>query len=244
MNSYDFLTALGLVDQKLILEAVDLMQLNAAPQKRRTGQSRSRRARRTLLIAALIAVLFTVAAFALGYGAQLHKTQGLSGTIVGHSGNFGDVQTYITFDIEGECLTAQFKANWLPDREGSVDFTGYLAAKPEDNALPYLIQIYTGNRLKDVRCMFSGQTETVLQDEWLGMQRTELSVYGDSWGGRPANYLLLFQTEGNYLVYIAGNSDFSVLEKIAENMEFKTGDTDSFSRSKPTDAMWLDMALG
>lgn len=87
------------------------------------------------------------------------------------------------------------------------------------------------------------------RDEWNGYQRLELrtdysAVEGHLWD--EANYVLLFQPDGNYLVYIAGTSELSVLEKIAENLEVRPGaaDTRPDEADGGTDVCWFDLGRG
>ena len=193
------------------------------------NSKRVRKISKTALIAAVIAAALALTALAAVFSTGVHKTDGLSGTWGGGQRvTFRDARTYVTFDSSAPRHEYLFKTNWLPSPPTwgeAGEFMEYLADEGHDAILPYQINTYNRTDLQGIRYCFDGEAEVIRQDMWRGFERTELSI---DYTGTPhsydrANYLLLFQPEDNYLVFIGGTDSMEVLEKIAENLEIRVG---------------------
>ena len=116
----------------------------------------------------------------------------------------------------------------------------------------------------DLVYYFNGEVLSEKYDIWQGMSRLRLSIdYANSehysYCGVPVNYLILMDPDRRVMVYIAGTSEFNVLEAIAENMEIKVTDEvdtrkefeEEWTKGPPSnveyldpDVSWLDLGRG
>lgn len=213
-----------------------------------------------VLIAAALAAALAVTALAAGLlGTGVHPANG----VTGHRGengwvNFEDTQLYVTFASDAPRHEAFFKANWLPSRPDWVngsdpggsyngEYTDYLTNAGKGSIMPYEINTYNSTNLQGMRYCLNGAAEVLRQDLWNGFERTEIHV--DYTGNEhitfeSANYLLLFQPEDNYLIYIAGTDPMETMEKIAENLEIRVGEELRDLPEPGFDVAWFDIGRG
>ena len=209
-----------------------------------------RRISKTALIAAVIAAALAISGLAAYYATTVHKTDGLSGTWGGNKRvYFEDARTYVTFESSAPRHEYLFKANWLPSPPTWGDagqFVDYLADEGHGAVLPYEINTYNRTDLQGIRYCFDGEAEVVRQDMWKGFERTELVIdyTGTCHGYTKASYILLFQPEDNYLVFIGGTCPLEMLEKIAENLEIQLGPVIGELYDAGSDIAMLDIGRG
>ena len=209
-----------------------------------------RRFSKTTLIAAVIAAALAISGLAAYYATTVHKTNGLSGTWDENKRvYFEDARTYVTFESGAPRHEYLFKANWLPSPPTYGDagqFVGYLADEGHGAVLPYEINSYNQTDLQGIRYCFDGEAEVVRQDMWNGFERTELVLdyTGTPHGYTKANYILLFQPEDNYLVFIGGTDSMETLGKIADNLEFRVGAVIEELYDYGSDIAMLDLGRG
>jgi len=164
---------------------------------------------------------------------------------------FSHAQLELSFEVEGESREVLLKPGWLPSEPNwsDMDEEGcgrVISDQGEGSVLPYVLWIFNGAELRDTRYYFNGEPEMVTEDEWLGWQRTEFTVdYTKTIPGawEKANYLLLFSPEDNYLLYLAGTSDFETLEKIAADCEIKVTQEPATDENN-MDFSFLDLGRG
>lgn len=205
---------------------------------------------KTLVIAAAVTALLAATALAaVIFGTKVQPAEGVTGHWNGHTVNFDDAKLYVTFESTAPRHEYQFKANWLPSTPtwGSAGvFTEYISNDGEGDVLPYQVNAYTHLDLQGVRYCFDGKETLVRQDTWKGYERTEvvLDYTGTHHSFKTANYLLLFQPEDNYLIYIAGTDSMKTLEKIADNLEIRLGDVITEPQEGGEDVAWFDLGRG
>ena len=107
MNSADFITAFGHIDENIVHEAIEFTQLDDEKNKELVSTINNEKANtcvdgrkkkrlgRTLLIAAVIAGLFTVAAFAIGYTIHQRRQEELRQELKIDEAN---VQSYVEYE--------------------------------------------------------------------------------------------------------------------------------------------------
>jgi len=218
-----------------------------------------RNTRRTILIAAALAALLAVTALAVGLfrtsAVPVETGEGLSGTWFKQEFTYPDAGMYLTFESDSPRHEAYFKAGWLPTApttqwhgDSGDDFLACLADEGAEKELPYTINSFNKSRVNGVRYTLNGQAELVLQDEWRGLERTEIAVdytRSESVGFDSANYIILFDEENNYLIQIAGTSDMATLEKIADNLEIRVGGVAEVLEAEgDIDMAWFDLGRG
>ena len=225
-------------------------------------QIRRRKVLRIALIAAVIAALMTVTAFAAGLFTmerhQVEDSEEVSGywRFYDEEGNLTEAQklTYpdagIVFTFygpeDGEYNRPEFRFGWLPE-EGEH----YEEQKSRSEGWMYsygqmchcdIISCQAGVMSVPVngyQGVLNGEA-TVLKDCWAV---TEVQVdYTDSKMVRwqePVNYIYMFDEERGYLAYVKGCDDMDTLEKIAKNMEIRESDTPNTSYGNPLDEIQI-----
>ena len=263
MKTQQLLLALGGIGDDLILEAGEKLALLSAPDgvlpvknKEETMHSKKIKATRILLIAAVVTALLAATALAAGlFGTKATPVEGgngLSGSWGEHTATFPDTEMYLTFESGNPRHEVYFKAGWLPtpatvnetDDEG---YSFYLADEGEGSVEPYCINSHNHVSINDIRFALNGKAEVVLQDEWNGLERTEITVdySGVEYISFPiANYIMLFDPADNWMIQIAGTSDMATLEKIAENLEIRVGPELTESYEEGFDIAWFDLGRG
>lgn len=257
----DLLFAIGDIDGKYILEAGERLgllreegassvKIEEADMKRKTIGKISK----TALIAAVVAAALGITALAaVIFRTKVEPTDGLEGTWnsagENHTVFFEDAKLYMVFDSSAPRHEYQFKANWLPSEptNGAVGvFTEYLSNDGEGGVLPYVINSYNHTDIQGIRYCFDGKETLTKQDIWNGYERTEIVVnYTDTpHAFTIVNYLILFQPEDNYLIYIGGTDSMETLEKIADNLEIRLGGEITELYDAGSDIAWFDLGRG
>ena len=262
MTAESLLRAIGEIDPELVSEAGECLGLlpgrgSSSPidfEEAIMNQKTIRRFSKTALIAALLAIVLAVTALAaVIFRTKVQTADGLEGTWNSVGGNhtafFENAKLYMTFESEAPRHEVLVKANWLPSEPtvGSIGvFTDYLSDDGEGPILPYNINTYNRTDIQGIRYCFDGRETLTKQDEWKGFERTEIEVdyTGTPHGYDAANYLILFQPEDNYLVYIGGTDSMETLEKIADNMEFQVGKVITELYDAGSDIAWFDLGRG
>ena len=263
MKSQQLLLALGGVGDDLILEAGEKLALLPAPNgvlptenKEETMYGKKIKTTRILLIAAAITALLAATALAAGLfstkASPVEDGSGLSGSWNGHTVTYPDTQMYLTFESGNPRHEVYFKAGWLPtpatvNETGDDGYSFYLADEGEGSVEPYCINSHNHVSINDIRFALNGKAEVVLQDEWNGLERTEITVdySGVEYISFPtANYIMLFDPADNWMLQIAGTSDMDVLEKIAENLEIRVGPELTENYEEGFDVAWFDLGRG
>ena len=263
MKSQQLLRSLGGIGDDLILEAGEKLALLAAPEgvlptenKEELMHSKKRKITRIVLIAAAIAVLLAATALAAGiFGTRATPVEdgsGLSGTWGDVTATFPDTEMYLTFESANPHHEVYFKAGWLPtpatvNEADENGYSWYLADEGEGQVEPYCINSYNRANINGIRYALNGKAEVVLQDEWNGLERTEIAVdySGSEYITFPtANYIMLFDSAANWMIQIAGTSDMATLEKIADNLDIRVGDEVTDQHETGFDIAWFDLGRG
>lgn len=232
---------LGVRDEAAAERIKDSVMSRVTP--RSFAQPRRKNFVRVALIAAVIAALFSVSAYAV-YHYSLHKEQPdtpPSGTwrYYDSAGNLTKEQTLsfpyaglvFTFSGPGEAYhPPELRAFYLPSEPyfGTTDaegWTQYLSDPGEGASIPYVISVRsveTGG----TKYVLSGRPTVVKEEYWGGWYVLELSSdYSDTDGyvyeNDIANYILLFDEARGYLVTVSGTSDLETLEHIARELEVR-----------------------
>ena len=238
------------------------------------GRIRRRKALRIALIAAVIAALMTVTAFAAGLFTMDRRSVEDSEVVSGYwrfydqEGNLSEQQkwTYpdasIVFTFygpeEGEYNRPEFRFGWLPE-EGEH----YEEQKSRSEGWMYnygqlcqcdVIACQAGVMSVPVngyRGVLNGEATVLKEESWDCWEVTEIQVdYSDCKTVRwpePVNYIYLFDEERGYLAYVRGCDDMETLEKIARNMEIRESDEPNPSCGNPKDEIQIgifDMGRG
>ena len=255
MKGEHLLSALGGIDDELIADAgrrLGCLRASSSPETEEVSMDtkKAKRFSKTTLIAAVIAAAMAITALATYYATTVHRTDGLAGTWGGNRRvYFEDARTYVTFESSAPRHEYLFKANWLPSPPSwgeAGEFTDYLADEGHGALLPYEINSYNRTDLQGIRYCFDGEAEVVRQDMWNGFERTELVIdyTGTHHSYTKASYVLLFQPEDNYLVFIGGTSPIEILERIAENLEIRVGAELTELYDSGSDIAMLDIGRG
>lgn len=222
---------------------------------------------RTVLIAAVIAALMTVTAFAAGlFTMDRHDVED-SEVVSGYwrfydeEGNLTEQQkwTYpdasIVFTFygpeDGDYNRPEFSFGWLPE-EGEH----YEEQKSQSEGWMYsygqmcqcdVIPCQAGVMSVPVsgyRGVLNGKAMVLKEESWDCWAVTEVQVdYSSSttvyrWP-EPVNYIYMFDEERGYLAYVRGCDDMETLEKIARNMEIRESDTPNPSYGNPLDEIQI-----
>lgn len=231
-------------------------------------QIRRRKVFRIALIAAVIAALMTVTAFAAGLFTmerhQVEDSEEVSGywRFYDEEGNLTEAQklTYpdagIVFTFygpeDGEYNRPEFRFGWLPE-EGEH----YEEQKSRSEGWMYsygqmchcdIISCQAGVMSVPVngyQGVLNGEATVLKEETWDCWAVTEVQVdYTDSKMVRwqePVNYIYMFDEERGYLAYVKGCDDMDTLEKIAKNMEIRESDTPNTSYGNPLDEIQIGM---
>ncbi len=231
-------------------------------------QIRRRKVLRIALIAAVIAALMTVTAFAAGLFTmerhQVEDSEEVSGywRFYDEEGNLTEAQklTYpdagIVFTFygpeDGEYNRPEFRFGWLPE-EGEH----YEEQKSRSEGWMYsygqmchcdIISCQAGVMSVPVngyQGVLNGEATVLKEETWDCWAVTEVQVdYTDSKMVRwqePVNYIYMFDEERGYLAYVKGCDDMDTLEKIAKNMEIRESDTPNTSYGNPLDEIQIGM---
>ncbi len=229
-------------------------------------QIRRRKVLRIALIAAVIAALMTVTAFAAGLFTmerhQVEDSEEVSGywRFYDEEGNLTEAQklTYpdagIVFTFygpeDGEYNRPEFRFGWLPE-EGEH----YEEQKSRSEGWMYsygqmchcdIISCQAGVMSVPVngyQGVLNGEATVLKEETWDCWAVTEVQVdYTDSKMVRwqePVNYIYMFDEERGYLAYVKGCDDMDTLEKIAKNMEIRESDTPNTSYGNPLDEIQI-----
>lgn len=231
-------------------------------------QIRRRKVLRIALIAAVIAALMTVTAFAAGLFTmerhEVEESEEISGywRFYDEEGNLTEAQklTYpdagIVFTFygpeDGEYNRPEFRFGWLPE-EGEH----YEEQKSRSEGWMYsygqmchcdIISCQAGVMSVPVngyQGVLNGEATVLKEETWDCWAVTEVQVdYTDSKMVRwqePVNYIYMFDEERGYLAYVKGCDDMDTLEKIAKNMEIRESDTPNTSYGNPLDEIQIGM---
>lgn len=231
-------------------------------------QIRRRKVLRIALIAAVIAALMTVTAFAAGLFTmerhEVEESEEISGywRFYDEEGNLTEAQklTYpdagIVFTFygpeDGEYNRPEFRFGWLPE-EGEH----YEEQKSRSEGWMYsygqmchcdIISCQAGVMSVPVngyQGVLNGEATVLKEETWDCWAVTEVQVdYTDSKMVRwqdPVNYIYMFDEDRGYLAYVKGCDDMDTLEKIAKNMEIRESDTPNTSYGNPLDEIQIGM---
>ena len=261
MTEIDLFRAIGDIDDQYIQEAGERLGLLNDAGASSTDFEEAVMNKKTIRIFSKTALIAAVVAAALGITAlaavifctKVESTDGLEGTWnsagENHTVFFEDARLYMIFESSAPRHEYQFKANWLPS-EPTVgvpdEYTDYLSNTGKGSVLPYEINSYNRTDIQGIRYCFNGKETLTKQDIWNGYERTEIVVdYTDSpLSFNTVNYLILFQPEDNYLVFIGGTDPMETLEKIADNLEIRLGDEITEFYDQGSYIAWFDLGRG
>ena len=220
---------------------------------------------RTVLIAAVIAALMTVTAFAAGlFSMERHKVEEgeeVSGywRFYDKEGNLTEQQewTYpeasIVFTFYGpeeEYNMPEFRFGWLPEEgehyeeqksmsEGWMYSYGLMC---QCDIIPCQAGVMSVP-VKGYRGVLNGEATVLKEEVWDCWDVTEIQVdYSNCTTVRwpkPVNYIYMFDQERGYLAYVRGCDGMETLEKIAKNMEIRESDTPNTSYGNPLDEIQI-----
>lgn len=231
-----------------------------------TRPHRIRKLSRTLLLAAVVALVFGTVAYAIAeYTISLRKPSAdeelVSGfryeeVVDGKVWNseilaYPDAGMIFTFDCPEEMThTPEFRCFWLPQEatEGITDEQGWSKRLFCDSGdeIPYSIS--TIDYISDgFQLVLSGDV-SVVKEEYLGDWQI-LEIMSDYSGliyptYDRANYIMLFQKATGYLVLISGESDMETLEHIAYEMEIRESRTPKVEQTGDVPIGVIDLARG
>lgn len=219
---------------------------------------------RTVLIAAVIAALMTVTAFAAGlFSMERHKVEEgeeVSGywRFYDKEGNLTEQQewTYpeasIVFTFYGpeeEYNMPEFRFGWLPEGEH------YEEQKSMSEGWMYsyglmcqcdIIPCQAGVMSVPVngyRGVLNGEATVLKEEVWDCWDVTEIQVdYSNCTTVRwpkPVNYIYMFDQERGYLAYVRGCDGMETLEKIARNMEIRESEAPDPGYGSPLDEIQI-----
>lgn len=220
---------------------------------------------RTVLIAAVIAALMTVTAFAAGlFSMERHKVEEgeeVSGywRFYDKEGNLTEQQewTYpeasIVFTFYGpeeEYNMPEFRFGWLPEEgehyeeqksmsEGWMYSYGLMC---QCDIIPCQAGVMSVP-VNGYRGVLNGEATVLKEEVWDCWDVTEIQVdYSNCTTVRwpkPVNYIYMFDQERGYLAYVRGCDGMETLEKIAKNMEIRESDTPNTSYGNPLDEIQI-----
>lgn len=228
-------------------------------------QLRRRNIIRTVLIAAVIAALMTVTAFAAGlFSMERHKVEEgeeVSGywRFYDKEGNLTEQQewTYpeasIVFTFYGpeeEYNMPEFRFGWLPEEgehyeeqksmsEGWMYSYGLMC---QCDIIPCQAGVMSVP-VKGYRGVLNGEATVLKEEVWDCWDVTEIQVdYSNCTTVRwpkPVNYIYMFDQERGYLAYVRGCDGMETLEKIARNMEIRESDAPDPGYGSPLDEIQI-----
>ena len=210
-------------------------------------QLRSRNILRIALIAAVIAALMTVTAFAAGlFTMELHKVE--EGEEVSGYWRFYDQEGELTeqqewtypeasivftfYGPEEEYNMPEFRFGWLPEEgehyeeqksmsEGWMYSYGLMC---QCDIIPCQAGVMSVP-VNGYRGVLNGEATVLKEEVWDCWDVTEIQVdYSNCTTVRwpkPVNYIYMFDQERGYLAYVRACDGIETLEKIARNMEIR-----------------------
>ncbi len=220
---------------------------------------------RTVLIAAVIAALMTVTAFAAGlFSMERHKVEEgeeVSGywRFYDKEGNLTEQQewTYpeasIVFTFYGpeeEYNMPEFRFGWLPEEgehyeeqksmsEGWMYSYGLMC---QCDIIPCQAGVMSVP-VNGYRGVLNGEATVLKEEVWDCWDVTEIQVdYSNCTTVRwpkPVNYIYMFDQERGYLAYVRGCDGMETLEKIARNMEIRESDAPDPGYGSPLDEIQI-----
>ena len=220
---------------------------------------------RTVLIAAVIAALMTVTAFAAGlFSMERHKVE--EGEEVSGYWRFYDQEGELTeqqewtypeasivftfYGPEEEYNMPEFRFGWLPEEgehyeeqksmsEGWMYSYGLMC---QCDIIPCQAGVMSVP-VKGYRGVLNGEATVLKEEVWDCWDVTEIQVdYSNCTTVRwpkPVNYIYMFDQERGYLAYVRGCDGMETLEKIAKNMEIRESDTPNTSYGNPLDEIQI-----
>lgn len=220
---------------------------------------------RTVLIAAVIAALMTVTAFAAGlFSMERHKVEEgeeVSGywRFYDKEGNLTEQQewTYpeasIVFTFYGpeeEYNMPEFRFGWLPEEgehyeeqksmsEGWMYSYGLMC---QCDIIPCQAGVMSVP-VNGYRGVLNGEATVLKEEVWDCWDVTEIQVdYSNCTTVRwpkPVNYIYMFDQERGYLAYVRGCDGMETLEKIARNMEIRESEAPDPGYGSPLDEIQI-----
>ena len=220
---------------------------------------------RTVLIAAVIAALMTVTAFAAGlFSMERHKVEEgeeVSGywRFYDKEGNLTEQQewTYpeasIVFTFYGpeeEYNMPEFRFGWLPEEgehyeeqksmsEGWMYSYGLMC---QCDIIPCQAGVMSVP-VNGYRGVLNGEATVLKEEVWDCWDVTEIQVdYSNCTTVRwpkPVNYIYMFDQERGYLAYVRGCDGMETLEKIARNMEIRESEAPGPGYGSPLDEIQI-----
>ena len=228
-------------------------------------QLRSRNILRIALIAAVIAALMTVTAFAAGlFSMERHKVE--EGEEVSGYWRFYDQEGELTeqqewtypeasivftfYGPEEEYNMPEFRFGWLPEEgehyeeqksmsEGWMYSYGLMC---QCDIIPCQAGVMSVP-VKGYRGVLNGEATVLKEEVWDCWDVTEIQVdYSNCTTVRwpkPVNYIYMFDQERGYLAYVRGCDGMETLEKIARNMEIRESDAPDPGYGSPLDEIQI-----
>ena len=220
------------------------------PRPRRAAK---KTARTLLLVAAIAALMGSVAYAASGWFMGLKKTdEAVTGyyRTVDSEGNltndykltYPDAGMVLTFEGPAERTNQpEFRCFYLPEPEGHIfgftdeeGWTSYLSDDGEGRSIPYCIGI-SSVRGGNHRRIINGEVTLVKEEDWGDWHVTELtSDYThckQRWAYDEASYVLLFNSEKGWLLSLCGTAPLETLEHIAAELEIRDSGSPAFTGS-------------
>ena len=220
---------------------------------------------RTVLIAAVIAALMTVTAFAAGlFTMELHKVE--EGEEVSGYWRFYDQEGELTeqqewtypeasivftfYGPEEEYNMPEFRFGWLPEEgehyeeqksmsEGWMYSYGLMC---QCDIIPCQAGVMSVP-VKGYRGVLNGEATVLKEEVWDCWDVTEIQVdYSNCTTVRwpkPVNYIYMFDQERGYLAYVRGCDGMETLEKIARNMEIRESEAPDPGYGSPLDEIQI-----
>ncbi len=228
-------------------------------------QLRRRNIIRTVLIAAVIAALMTVTAFAAGlFSMERHKVE--EGEEVSGYWRFYDQEGELTeqqewtypeasivftfYGPEEEYNMPEFRFGWLPEEgehyeeqksmsEGWMYSYGLMC---QCDIIPCQAGVMSVP-VKGYRGVLNGEATVLKEEVWDCWDVTEIQVdYSNCTTVRwpkPVNYIYMFDQERGYLAYVRGCDGMETLEKIARNMEIRESEAPDPGYGSPLDEIQI-----
>ena len=220
---------------------------------------------RTVLIAAVIAALMTVTAFAAGlFSMERHKVE--EGEEVSGYWRFYDQEGELTeqqewtypeasivftfYGPEEEYNMPEFRFGWLPEEgehyeeqksmsEGWMYSYGLMC---QCDIIPCQAGVMSVP-VNGYRGVLNGEATVLKEEVWDCWDVTEIQVdYSNCTTVRwpkPVNYIYMFDQERGYLAYVRGCDGMETLEKIARNMEIRESEAPDPGYGSPLDEIQI-----
>lgn len=239
---------------------------------RRLNRSKLRTISRTSLLVAVLVPLFILTALAAGLSGILLKDTGEEGNVScfvhvakGNRTEYKELdlpaKLYLEFNIDGESKKVLFTPGWLPGQhtpdfrdENGYEMIRWGTEGRGSGDFLFNLSIYNGAQLEGKKFIFwqgaDDEFEVLRNEKWQDWQRIDVKQETHRGDGseRQCNYVLLFSEEFNYLMILAGDqsagTDFTVLEKIAEDLSIKVTDVPALRSHSPIDYNMIALAWG